>query len=393
MDYHKKGKGGGLASYISAVSHMLVKLGHKVVLICYDPKKKEWKKENGCNILYWPFGNIHWYWHRLRLPYQVDLPLREIEWGFNIYKAVNEIKKKFSIDIIETSEIGNLFLSKSKIPYIVRLHGEPYVFTKYCQKPLHAGLRISNKMHLYAMRRAAALTSPSLKHAKEIASQLKWDFKKIKVIPNLAISSFVEAGSSNAPEFENIDAPRIIHPARIDFRKGTIPFLESIPDIIEHFPKAKFVITGDSTGTIKDNQIKEILTKNNIGHCVQITGHVEHEQMLKIYSQSQIVVMPSYYETFGISCLEAMAFGLPVIASNAGGLSEVVENEVTGILIKPGDSRAISEAVLRLLKQPKTCRRMGIAGRKKLLDNFTAEKIAQRTIGFYKEVLGSLNSL
>jgi glycosyltransferase involved in cell wall biosynthesis len=97
--------------------------------------------------------------------------------------------------------------------------------------------------------------------------------------------------------------------------------------------------------------------------------------------------MPSYYETFGISVIEAMAFGLPVVAANVGGLPEVVEDGVTGILVPPKDPEALAEALVRLLRDPDLSARMGRAGRERVRSEFTVDKIVSQTLDVYQSVI------
>jgi len=98
-------------------------------------------------------------------------------------------------------------------------------------------------------------------------------------------------------------------------------------------------------------------------------------------------VMPSYYETFGISVIEAMAFGLPVVATNVGGLPEVVEDGVTGILVPPGDSEALAEGLIRLLSDADLRRRMGRAGQDRVRSEFTVDRIVDQTLAVYESVI------
>ena len=97
--------------------------------------------------------------------------------------------------------------------------------------------------------------------------------------------------------------------------------------------------------------------------------------------------MPSYYEAFGISVIEAMAFGLPVVATTAGGLPEVVDDGVTGILVPPGDSQALSDALMRLLRDPDLRRRMGRAGQERVRSEFTVDQIVPKTLAVYESVV------
>jgi glycosyltransferase involved in cell wall biosynthesis len=84
-----------------------------------------------------------------------------------------------------------------------------------------------------------------------------------------------------------------------------------------------------------------------------------------------------------------MAFGLPVVATKAGGLPEVVEDGVTGILVPPGDSKALGDALLRLLLDPDLRARMGQAGRERVRSEFTVDRIVSQTLDVYQSVIGN----
>jgi glycosyltransferase involved in cell wall biosynthesis len=113
-------------------------------------------------------------------------------------------------------------------------------------------------------------------------------------------------------------------------------------------------------------------------------GYIPWRKLMDCYRRAALFVMPSYYETFGISCLEAMAFGLPVVATRAGGLPEVVEDGVTGLLVPPGDSAALADAICRLLADADLRQRLGETGRERVVANFTAERVVQETMAVYE---------
>jgi hypothetical protein len=115
-------------------------------------------------------------------------------------------------------------------------------------------------------------------------------------------------------------------------------------------------------------------------------GHVSWRELTEWYRKASIFVLPSYYETGGISAIEAMAFGLPVVASRTGGIPEVVEDGVTGILVPPGDSKALGEAVIHLLREPDLRRRLGQAGRQRVLDEFTLDRVLPQTLSVYQSL-------
>ena len=102
---------------------------------------------------------------------------------------------------------------------------------------------------------------------------------------------------------------------------------------------------------------------------------------------TDIVIMPSLRESFGLAALEAMAMKLPVIASRIGGLEEVVEHEKTGLLVAPGDAAALAEAILRLAENPEMGKKMGEAGRRRVERCFGLESTVRRIEELYFDLL------
>lgn len=118
----------------------------------------------------------------------------------------------------------------------------------------------------------------------------------------------------------------------------------------------------------------------------QERGHVSEEEKAEAYAQATVFAMPSYHETFGIAYLEAWMAGRPVIAGDIWPLREVVREGIDGLLVAT-EPRAIAAAILRLLDDPELARRMGEAGRQRVLERWTWEAIAQRTERAYEEAL------
>jgi glycosyltransferase involved in cell wall biosynthesis len=120
---------------------------------------------------------------------------------------------------------------------------------------------------------------------------------------------------------------------------------------------------------------------------VSFVGPVAHGDTVRYYRAADVYVMPSLSEAFGMAAVEAMAVGLPVVASRVEGIPETVCDEVTGLLVAPDDSGALAQALLRLLGDERLRRAMGEAGRRRAVQRFSWERIVQ-TLGDHYQRLG-----
>ncbi|CAG1066060.1 phosphatidyl-myo-inositol dimannoside synthase [uncultured bacterium] len=109
---------------------------------------------------------------------------------------------------------------------------------------------------------------------------------------------------------------------------------------------------------------------------VNFFGHVSHPEMVSKYSEATIFINASYYESFGIPVAEAMACGLPVVASRAGGVPEIVENGLSGLLVEPGNAGDLASAVSELLENRNERESLARAGRERISEHFNWDTIA-----------------
>ena len=126
--------------------------------------------------------------------------------------------------------------------------------------------------------------------------------------------------------------------------------------------------------------------------------NISDDDLVKIYNSSIVTVLPSVYvdcygryhkepELLGLVLLESMACETPVICTNVGGMPEIVENGENGFIVQPYDSQELKTKIQYLIDNPDEVKRMGRNGRKKILEKFTWEKVAERCIGAYRELL------
>jgi len=124
-----------------------------------------------------------------------------------------------------------------------------------------------------------------------------------------------------------------------------------------------------------------------IGHRVQFTGKIGSRDLVRLYGRAEIAVVPSLYEGFGFPAAEAMACELPVVASSAGALPEVVGWDGAGILVPPRNAPALAQAINDLLRDPGLRRRMGLLARQRVLSLFSWEQAARQMLEVYREAI------
>jgi len=387
IDFHAEKSGGGIASYINTIGQEFIRQGHHVTVISKGLRHVEFDYES-MRIIQIPLGNLHWYLYKTQVLSCFSLPVREIEWSLAINKCLQTILKSSDIDLIEGCETGGLFLNwlPQLPPVAIRLHGESYVFQKYSGHRIQLGAKINRKLEYRVLAKAAGVSSPSVCQAQVVASEMRWTLNQITVIPNPIHPQFISADTTDY-SCHNENRQMVLYTGRIERSKGALTLLRSIPFVTRYFPDIEFILAGARHNSINDQQLSEVVNQDDIREHARLLGHISWSELIEWYRKASIFVMPSFYETFCISVIEAMVMGLPVVASNAGALPEIVEDNVTGLLFEPGDSLALADAIIRLLKDPELAKRMGAEGKKRVLRLYTPSQVAAQTLSFYTKIL------
>jgi len=187
-------------------------------------------------------------------------------------------------------------------------------------------------------------------------------------------------GSRGDPQF----GPHMIFACRQLFpRKGIRFLLEAAAQLKPRFPDLKVVLAGDG---FERPQLARLAADLGIGPDVTFLGWVPNADLPPYYRAAAVSVIPSLEEGFGIPAAEAMGCEVAVVASDAGGLPEVVEHEVTGLVVPRGDSGALAQAIGSLLDDPERRRSMGQAGRARALRLFDWDRSAEQFEQLYREV-------
>jgi glycosyltransferase involved in cell wall biosynthesis len=226
-----------------------------------------------------------------------------------------------------------------------------------------------------------------------MVQHVKWAFglpdNKLVMVPNGVNSRAYETIDNQTlnslrREFALPEEKLVLFVGRLVYEKGAQVLINAIPKVLEKV-NAKFVIVG--SGYMRD-QLYNIVKSMGLEHKVLFAGFLEEEKLLRLQTCADVSVVPSLFEPFGIVALEAMAAKSPVVVSDTGGLSEIVEHDSTGVKVYPNNTESLAWGIIRVLSDDKFRAQISRNGYEKIKQKYNWGKIALETKEIYVNVLG-----
>jgi len=313
-----------------------------------------------------------------------SLNFRGMQNIFVVYLRLLKLLKKERFDVVHT----HLFLSSVIGLTAARVAGIKFcVITRHYSDYMYLfGNILKIKLDRLCLRIADKVIAVSDAVAKVIHDRDKINISKIVVIHNgIDLDVFLRSDNDSTAVKKElginndsfvIGAVGSLHP-----RKGHSLLINAIPLVIEHNPKAKFVLIGD--GPLWEG-LKKQIKEMNLDSYVILCGY--RSDINRLIAAFDIFIQPSIEEGFGISILEAMASKKAVIASNIGGIPEIVQDNKTGIFIPPANHEKIAEAILWAMRNPQVIKKMGESGYLRVKNTFSINKMIEE----YEKVYLSL---
>lgn len=331
---------GGVEEHVYQISLELLKRGHNVTVIT----------SNEVDGKIYPFQmevmkGIHVY----RFPLFMPKLLREYWFIPNITRVFRRLKG----DVVHVH--GYRCLSSCTAVYLARFKHVPIVLTPHGvyppRSPINALLkfifdRTLGHSLLNFSNRIIALSEHNIRLILQIGASTK----KIAIVPNgVNIDEYTNLQQSKKILDElGSDGPLLLYVGRIDWNKRLEKVVEAMPLILKEFPSAKFVIVGPDYAKYT-NQLLDLAEKLKVKHSLVITGRVPRKKLLEFYSVANVFLLPSSYEGFGLSMLEAMSSKIPVIASPSGGPGDILTQGVHALLLKKATPDEIFKSVYAVL--------------------------------------------
>ncbi|CAG0935230.1 glycogen synthase [Thermoflexales bacterium] len=171
--------------------------------------------------------------------------------------------------------------------------------------------------------------------------------------------------------------------ARLELQKGLVYFIQAMPVVLQQVPDAHFIISGD--GPLREALCTEA-EQQGVSSRVHFTGW--ESEVGRVLSVLNIMVTPSLWEAFGIVNLEAMACGVPIVASRVNGIPEVVRDNETGLLVPPADPAKLAQAIIDLMNDQERRHQMGAYGQEWAARHFSVSTMVKSHEQLYQALVG-----
>jgi len=270
-----------------------------------------------------------------------------------------------------------------RIPLVVTLHSlEPLRPWKADQ--LGSGYLLSSWIERTAVETADRVIAVSAGMRDDILAHFGADPTRVVVIHNgIDPERFRRTERRDALERFGVREPYVLFVGRITDQKGIFDLLASAPRL----PKdVQLVLCASAPDTpeIEERLRRAVAGQPNVKWIAEM---VAHDLLVQLYSRAAVFACPSVYEPFGLINLEAMACEVPVVACGVGGILEVVEDGVTGVLVPPAAPDALAAGLVRVLGDKALAERMGRAGRRRVESAFSWASVAERTERVYADAI------
>jgi len=313
-------------------------------------------------------------------------------------KLVNELvrKENFKYDIV----VAHDWLSVISGITIKKETGLPLVFHVHSTekgRTLGNGSEVVSSIELRGAKAADLVITVSYAMKDELV-KLGFPKEKIEVCHNGVDPQKYNPETIKAEEIKKLkesysikeDDLFILFLGRLVGVKGVDKLIMAMPHVLQKYPKAKLVVVG--VGDMQE-YLKNLVNTMRLQDSVKLNfNFVSEEERILHYAACDVAVFPSLYEPFGIVALEAMSMERPVVVGAAGvsGMREVViccGEEQCGFHVDPSNPSDIAWGITSALESPEKRKWLGKNGRKRVLNEFTWEKVAERTIALYEKVI------
>ena len=371
---------GGIGTFVRTLAVRLVSLDHEVFVVGFDPgcEAQRWTEDQGVRVLHIPvLKRPRW---TLRFG-RWNLDAGIVSGRRRLSEVVGTVVRDRAVDIVESYDWSGPLWSPPSRPLVVRLHGANTAFSVYEGKRPSVVLRFLERRNVAF---ANALVAVSRHIGGTTLAALGLPGRQFTVIPNgVDLEVFRPAPVKRDPL-------EVLYVGGITRRKGIPDLMAAAQEVLRSVDDVHFKLIGH----LPENGQREALLEGLLSEVparwhgrFEFVGRVPHAELPRHYSRAALVVVPSRAEAFGLTCVEAMACGAPVVMTSLASGPELVEHGRTGLLANPTDSGEFAASIIQLLRSESLRRDIGSAARSWVSEKLDINGLTTRNLEFYQEVI------
>jgi len=313
----------------------------------------------------------------------------------------NELHKRYRFDLVHSANLVHmpdifLMIKGHRIPHIVTAHttirGQVQGFLQskkgfFKMSPSEKGSILAypviSLLEKAYLKRTEHMLTVSRRFVEIFRNQYKYR-GSLKPIHNGIDLDIFDHEKTEASHLSKDRHPIVLYAARLTLQKGISDFAVAMRKVLLQTDRVHFVICGSGEPGVLQQFLKEQRIPKD---KVTFLGFVDNEKLPPVYKGSDIFVLPSYYENFPISLLEAMSMKCACIATDVGAVDEIVVNNKNGYLIRPGKPDVLAGHILDLLSHPDKRKRFARQGHDMVAANFSSRVMAAKTREVYMDIL------
>lgn len=305
-------------------------------------------------------------------------------------KTIDQIHSSDPIDIIECGDWGaeGLLLQgrSQKISMIIRCHTPGFISEKYNLNNVPYLSSLTKKLEKRFLKEGKYLSAPNKTIIEQIEGHIAISAKVWYAPHPIVFKEPVDSINNAKTDKSQL---RLICVGRLEKRKGQHVLCKAIELLLREGFRIRTTFVGADTLVEEGKAYSDMLRETfpaDVMRTVDFTGAVSREEAIEMCGKHHLAIVPSIYELFGYVAVEAMSKSLPVIASDVGGLKDIVKDGATGYLFPGGDAYQLSQRIIEFLKDPGKLQSMGSRA-KEDVSRFEAKSVAQQFVEIYSEII------
>ena len=304
------------------------------------------------------------------------------------YIKIVELLRKSGYDLIHFNGPGTIWIHLflrllADIPIVFTLH-DPYQ---------HVGLSPLNRFYQDLLqRRLVKRSTRIIVHGKKLRSDLLTRYNHyqpdhVSIIPHGDFSIYMHLDRSKSVKSDKKILPYILFFGTVRVNKGLKVLIEAEPFIGEHVKQFKIVVAG-KFGNVPGTRYDEICSEIKHPENFEIMdAYIPNDEIPRLFHDAALVALPYISATQSGIIPLAYAFGKPVVATDVGAISEIIEDGITGLLVESQNAEALAQAIIKLLNNPGLLDQLGKNALKYAKEELSWDSIALKTTAIYKEIL------